>query len=247
MNVGIYGMPAGRGYADWAVWRTEELAFATGVLRFRNPLGRQPAAMSVILKNQTASAGYSPGDEVHLLIANAGATTTGMSVGISEHDVTLCIGSPGWLPSPKAGPTATPALVAASWTVKVHLVGPRSAGVLGMPWASRGGLRPFVTEARPLSNVASVYQVFQNPTGRRAIIARPMARCLVANSGYVAGDVIALGQVSCNPSDPIVVTVGSDLRLEVSASGTVPIVPGGGGAPVPIAPNQWQLFVQGLA
>ena len=64
---------------------------------------------------------------------------------------------------------------------------------------------------------------------------------------YAVGDVIALGQISCNPSDPIVVTVGSDLRLEVSASGTVPIVPGGGGTPVPIAPNQWQLFVQGLA
>ena len=247
MNVGIYGMPAGRGYAYWAVWRTEELSLGSGILRIRNPLGRLPAAMSIVLRNLFASAGYSPGDEVHLLIANAGATTTGMSVGISEREVTLCIGSPGWLPSPKSNPTATPALVAANWAVKAHLIGPRSAGVLGMPWASRSGLRPFVTEARTLSSVASVYQAFQNPTERRAIVARPMARCLVANNGFVPGDVVALGLVSCNPSDPIVVTVGNDLRLEVSASGAVPIVPNGGGTPVPIAANQWQLFVQGLA
>lgn len=66
-------------------------------------------------------------------------------------------------------------------------------------------------------------------------------------SEYVPGDTIALGQVSFNSSDPIVVTVGNDTRLEVSASGFTGIVPSTGGAPVAMAANQWQLFVQGLA
>ena len=247
MNIGIYGMPGGHGYADWSIWKTEEQGFATGILKFRNPLGRLPAAISVVLKNLATSNGYVSGDEVHLLIQNAGPSTTGMSVGVSERDITLCIGGTGWMPSTKTNPSTIPNLTAANWAVKVHLVAPRSAGVLGLPWASRGPLRPFTTEARLLSNVASLYQAFPGPPGRRAILVRPMARCVVANNGYFPGDVIALGQVSFNSADPIVVTVGNDMRMEVSASGAVPIVPSAGGTPVLMAANQWQLFLQGLA
>ena len=247
MNVGTYGMPAGHGYADWSVWKTEEQAYATGVLKFRNPLGRLPSALTVVLKNLVTNIGYSPGDEVHVLIQNAGPSTTGMSVGVSDREITLCIGGTGWLPSTKTNPTTIPNLAAANWAVRVHLVAPRSAGVLGLPWASRGLLRPFTTEARPIGNVASLYQAFHNPLGRRAILVRPMARCVVGNNGFVPGDIIALGQVSFNSSDPIVVTVGNDTRMEVSASGPIPIVPSAGGTPVLMVANQWQLFVQGLA
>lgn len=247
MNAGIYGIPAAHGYADWAVWKSEEQPLTTGVLRFRNPLGRLPAAMSVILKNIIASNGYVPGDEVHVLINNAGPSTTGMSVDVGESEVALCVGGLGWLPTPKTNPSSIPNITATSWVVKVHLVAPRSAGVHGLPWAPRGMLRPFCTEARLLTSVSSVYQMFMNPVGRRAIVARPMARCVVANNGYFPGDVAALGQISFNSSNPIVVTVGNDCQLEVSASGGFPVVPSSGGSPVLIAANQWQLFVQGLA
>jgi hypothetical protein len=203
--------------------------------------------MSVVLKCIVANNGYVPGDEVHVLIQNAGPSTTGMTVGVSEREVILAVGGLGWLPSTKTAPTAIANILVNNWAVKFHLLAPKSAGVLGLPWTSRGALRLFVTEARLMTNVISVYQSFHCPLGRRPVIARPMARCVVPNNGYVPGDAIALGQVSFNSSDPMFVTVGNDLRMEVSSSGFTGIVPNAGGAPVAMAANQWQLYVQGLA
>lgn len=244
-------MPVSAPYPGLHAWRSEEQVYAAGILRFRNPIGYEVNLLAPILVCKTDDLGFKAGDEVHLLGSSRSATNEGVSVGLDQAGFIAAIQARATLPNPKTAPAAITIATAAAWNLKLAAIGNRDAGALGLPFMSATPLQVFSTEAKAIPG-NQFYLKFLNPTGRKPLLLQPRLVNLVAEQGYVPGDIIHAGMAEGNFNTSIagVAEVTGDLAIAGGNTGgaTNPVIlPKAGGTPVQITLANWRIFLMGIA